>query len=157
MRYRRRELWLLLLLATGLGVGFAVSQLRSGFPDLANRLENLDAEPPSDPAPTPSRPPKLSEAKVRTDGRLDLNRATPYDLRRLPGIGPTLADQIIRVRERQGRFAAPEDLRAVPGMGAKKLERIRDLVTVGESPSAFSSPPPLSPTGGLPQIPLDLQ
>ena len=132
MRYRRRELWLLLLLATGLGVGFAVSQLRSGFPDLADRLENLDAEPPSDPAPTPSRPPKLSEAKVRTDGRLDLNRATAEDLRRLPGIGPTLAGQIVRARERQGSFTTIDDLFLVPGMGSKKLERIRNLVTVQE-------------------------
>ena len=135
MSSRRRELWLLLSLAAALGVGLAVGQFRSSFPDLAERLENLDAEPdvvaPTS-APVPARAPKISQAQINRDGRLDLNRATADDLRRLPGIGPTLAAEIVHARERRGRFAAGEDLRAVPGMGPKKLERIRDLVTVEE-------------------------
>ena len=45
MVYRRRELWLLLSLAATLGVGLAVGEFRNGFPDLAERLEELDAEP----------------------------------------------------------------------------------------------------------------
>ncbi|MBI2553149.1 MAG: helix-hairpin-helix domain-containing protein, partial [Candidatus Rokubacteria bacterium] len=110
----------------------------------------LDAEPdraapPSRP-PTPARPPKISEAQIASNERLDLNRATADDLRRLPGVGPTLADQIIRSRERQGRFATAEDLRAVPGMGPKKFERIRDLVTIEDS--RVPPHPTLSPTGG---------
>ncbi|MFZ1059087.1 MAG: helix-hairpin-helix domain-containing protein [Candidatus Rokuibacteriota bacterium] len=135
MVYRRRELWLLLALAAGLGIGFAVSEFRNGFPDLAERLENLDAEPeiaaPASP-PIPARPPKISEAQIKLNGRLDLNRATADELRRLPGVGPTLADQIVQARERRGRFATADDLRSVPGMGPKKLERIRNLVTVEE-------------------------
>ena len=67
MLYRRRELWLLLFLAVGLGVGFAVSEFRNGFPDLAERLENVDADPelavPASP-PLPARPPKLSGAQI---------------------------------------------------------------------------------------------
>ncbi len=131
MLYRRRELWLLLILTVCLAAGLAIREFRRGFPDLAERLENLDADAPTvrpaprPPATFPPRPPKI-------DRSLDLNRATADDLRRLPGIGPTLADQIIRTRERRGRFAAPDDLRAVPGMGPKKFERIRDLVTVGQ-------------------------
>jgi len=132
--YRRQELWLLLLLAGGLGVGFAVRELRQGFPDLAGRLENFDATlTPNHPAPGPpsafSRSPKISQAGAHPGVRLDLNRATLEDLQRLPGVGPTLAAQILQARERRGRFAAPEDLLAVPGMGPKKFERIRDLVT----------------------------
>ena len=137
MVYRRRELWLLLSLAATLGVGLAVGEFRNGFPDLAERLENLDAEPEIGPLaspPIPPRPPKISEAQIKLNGRLDLNRATADELRRLPGVGPTLADQIAHAREHRGRFAAVEDLRTVPGMGAKKLERIRDLVTV-DAPS----------------------
>ncbi|MBI3030814.1 MAG: helix-hairpin-helix domain-containing protein [Candidatus Rokubacteria bacterium] len=139
MVYRRRELWLLLFLAATLGIGLAVSQFRSGFPDLAERLENLDADAenaaPASP-PIPARPPKISEAQTKLNGRLDLNRATADELRRLPGVGPTLADQIVQARERKGRFAAVEDLRTVPGMGAKKIERIHDLVTVEELTSS---------------------
>ena len=138
MRYRRRELWLLLILAICLGGGLAVSEFRSGFPALAERLENLDAEPegaPPAPASIPARPSKISEGQIKLNGRLDLNRASVDDLRRLPGVGPTLAAEIVQVRERRGRFATADDLRWVPGMGPKKLERIRDLVTVEESPS----------------------
>lgn len=143
--YRRRELWLLLFLAASLGVGLAVRQFKAGFPELAERLEQLDAEEPSqiaaDPRPTsggypggapPSHYPKVSGALVPADGRLDLNRATPEDLQRLPGIGPTLAQRIVEARERQGRFASPEDLRRVPGIGPKKFEAIRELVAVRE-------------------------
>lgn len=136
MLYRRRELGLLLVLAASLGVGLAVREFRSGFPDLAERLENLDADAqiagtvPASPAVVPARPQKLSEAQATRGGRLDLNRATADELRRLPGIGPGLAGQIVRARERQGRFAATEDLLAIPGMGPRKFERIRDLVTV---------------------------
>ncbi len=135
MIYRRRELWLLLFLAAGLGVGAAVSEFRNGFPDLAERLESLDTEALSEPAASavpPARPPKLSGTQTKTDGRLDLNRATADDLQRLPGVGPTLAGQIVRTRERQGRFQAAEDLLTVPGMGPRKLAGIRDLVTITE-------------------------
>jgi competence ComEA-like helix-hairpin-helix protein len=134
MVYRRRELWLLLSLAAALGIGLAVSQLRSGFPDLAERLENLDAEPEIGPPASPPRPPKISEAQIKLNGRLDLNRATADELRRLPGVGPGLAAEIVQTRERRGRFAAADDLRTVPGMGPKKFERIHDLVTV-DAPS----------------------
>jgi competence protein ComEA len=133
MLYHRRELWLLLFLAAGLGVGFAVSEFRNGFPDLAERLENLDGDPEPAAPPVPARPPKISEAQIKLNGRLDLNRATADALRRLPGVGPTLAAEIVHARERRGRFATADDLRSVPGMGPKKLERIRDLVTVEES------------------------
>ncbi len=138
MIYRRRELWLLLVLATSLGVGLAVSEFRRGLPDLAERLENLDTAAPSDrsapasPAGPPARPQKISEAQTKLDGQLNLNRATAEDLRRLPGVGPVLAGQIIRARDRQGPFTTIDDLLHVPGMGSKKFERIRDLVTVRE-------------------------
>ena len=138
MVYRRRELWLLLVLATSLGVGLAVSEFRRRLPDLAERLENLDTAAPSDrpapapPAGPPARPQKISEAQTKLDGRLNLNRATAEDLRRLPGVGPMLAGQIVRARERRGAFTTIDDLLRVPGMGSKKFERIRDLVTVGE-------------------------
>lgn len=139
MVYRRRELWLLLFLAVSLGVGLAVREFRTGFPELADQLERLDAEesPPgaSDSAAKgiqPQRPVKLSETKVRADGRLDLNRASLAELQQLPGIGPTVAQRIVEARERRGRFAAPEDLMQVPGIGKKKFEAIRNLVTVRE-------------------------
>jgi competence protein ComEA len=138
MGYRRRELWLLLLLVAGFGVGLAVREFRSGFPDLSERLETFDTEAAPDrptptlPAAVPPRPPKLSVTHAQPEGRLDLNHATVAELQRLPGLGPGLAAQVIRARERRGRFTAVEDLLGVSGIGPKKLEGLRELVTVGE-------------------------
>ena len=143
MIYRRRELWLLLFLAAGLAVGLAVREFRADFPELAERLEQFDVEETPGPArSSPSSgaatgagapaPAKLAATDARRDGRLDLNRATPADFQRLPGIGPALAQRIVEARERQGRFVSPDDLRRVPGIGPKKFEAIRELVTVSE-------------------------
>jgi competence ComEA-like helix-hairpin-helix protein len=76
-------------------------------------------------------PVAVREAKRHAgEGPLDLNRATAEDLRRLPGVGPALAERILAAREQSGRFESVEDLRAVPGIGEVKLARLRDLVTV---------------------------
>lgn len=62
--------------------------------------------------------------------RIDLNTATAKELQRLPGIGETLSAAIVAEREANGPFASAEDLLLVPGIGEKRLEAIRDLITV---------------------------
>ena len=62
--------------------------------------------------------------------KLDLNTASAPELERLPGIGEKLAAAIVGWREANGPFRSPEDLLQVPGIGEKRLEAIRDLVTV---------------------------
>jgi competence protein ComEA len=61
--------------------------------------------------------------------RIDVNHATPAELRRLPGIGPTLSQRIIETREDKP-FRSVEDLRRVRGIGVKTLERLRSHVVV---------------------------
>lgn len=63
-------------------------------------------------------------------GRLDLNRATKQDLDALPGVGPKLAERIMKYRQSMGVFQSLDDLRGVKGIGKKTFERIRPLVTV---------------------------
>ena len=48
----------------------------------------------------------------------------------LPGIGAGKAEEIIRYRERNGRFKRPEDLMKVPGIKEKAYERVKDSITV---------------------------
>jgi competence protein ComEA len=63
-------------------------------------------------------------------GPVDLNRASAADLEALPGIGPATAKKIIDDREKNGPFATVEDLMRVPGIGQKKLEALKEYVTV---------------------------
>jgi competence protein ComEA len=72
-----------------------------------------------------------SQQPLPEDKRLDLNTATVDDLRKLPGIGKTTAQAIVRFREKSGPFRRVEDLLAIRGITKKKLDKIRPLVKVG--------------------------
>ncbi|MBN1319576.1 MAG: helix-hairpin-helix domain-containing protein [Thermoleophilia bacterium] len=61
-------------------------------------------------------------------GPVLLNSATVEELDTLPGIGPSLAQQIISYRETRGPFTSVEQLTDVPGIGPSKLEQLRPLV-----------------------------
>jgi competence protein ComEA len=61
---------------------------------------------------------------------LDLNTATAAQLQQLPGIGPTTAQSIVRMREKSGRFHRVEDLLAIHGISPAKFEKIRAYVFV---------------------------
>ena len=69
-------------------------------------------------------------SKRSHQGLLDLNRATDRDFDALPGVGPRLAERIMKYRQSVGLFHSLDELRAVKGIGKKKFERIRPLVTV---------------------------
>jgi competence protein ComEA len=71
-----------------------------------------------------------ADASADTSGPLDLNTATADELDELPGIGPTLADAILRERERMGGFRSVEDLKRVRGIGDARFADLKDLVTV---------------------------
>jgi competence protein ComEA len=63
-------------------------------------------------------------------GLVSLNSATAEQLDALPGIGPSLAQQIIAYREAQGPFTSVDQLTDVPGIGPAKLEQLRPLVVL---------------------------
>ena len=66
-------------------------------------------------------------------GKLDLNKATVTQLEMLPGIGPTLAKNIVDYRQQNGPFTSPDELLNVAGIGTKRLNEILDYITVGGS------------------------
>lgn len=59
---------------------------------------------------------------------IDPNTATVEKLSQIPGIGPVLAERIIRYRGQHGAFTKEEDLGAVKGIGARKLQRIKKFL-----------------------------
>ena len=74
-------------------------------------------------------PPDLSPWRLQDEGALRINSADAEELTALPGIGGTLANQILLERNLHGPFFYPEDLLAVKGIGTEKLKRIRDLIS----------------------------
>lgn len=61
--------------------------------------------------------------------RVRINSASASELQQLPGIGPALAQRIVKTRN-SGRFTSADDLLRVPGIGKAKLAKLRDYVEV---------------------------
>ena len=62
---------------------------------------------------------------------IDINQATTTELEMLPGIGPTMAANIVAYREANGPFATIEAIMDVPGIGEGRFAEMKDLITVG--------------------------
>jgi competence protein ComEA len=148
--YTRRQIVVLLILLAIAGLGLAMGHWRRARPDVADYLEQFDripaptaklaSEPSSESEPRRPRRrkaspesarPRSSPAGASSDG-VDLNRATTDELTRLPGVGPALARRIVDMRDAEGPFARVDELGRVRGMNARKVEKLRALVTVPE-------------------------
>ncbi|MFN8577633.1 MAG: helix-hairpin-helix domain-containing protein [Candidatus Sericytochromatia bacterium] len=68
--------------------------------------------------------------KTKHDGLVNLNIATEEELNNLPGIGDTLAKNIISYRTKNGKFKSIEDLNKVEGIGDKKFKKLKNKVTI---------------------------
>jgi competence protein ComEA len=75
---------------------------------------------------------------------LNLNRADRSQLLQLPGVGEGLAQRIEEYRREHG-FRQLEDLRRVPGIGPTMLERLRPFVYVDGLYEEKKEPPALPP------------
>ena len=64
------------------------------------------------------------------DGRININTASKNELMDLPGIGPSLADNIVQHRNSNGAFNTIEDIMNVSGIAEGRFSRIRDRITV---------------------------
>jgi competence protein ComEA len=61
---------------------------------------------------------------------LDLNRVSGEDLCLIPGIGESLAREILDYRERRKGFRSVEELKNVKGIGEKKWKDLNEFFTV---------------------------
>ncbi len=67
-----------------------------------------------------------------TPQRVDINRAEPWLLAALPGIGETKARDIVAYREQHGAFRSVDELAKVDGIGATTVDSLRHLITVAD-------------------------
>ncbi len=63
--------------------------------------------------------------------RYDINTASVAELTSLPGIGESIAQNIVNYRKVNGGFKAIEELKTIKGIGDKKYNEIKDLIKVG--------------------------
>jgi competence protein ComEA len=88
------------------------------------------AAPESGKGAAPERTRADSGSKPLPKSAINVNTASKADLMRLPGVGEVTAEKIIAKRRELGRFASPEQLLEVDGIGEKKLEAMKEYVTV---------------------------
>jgi len=72
----------------------------------------------------------LSEKKV-FNGTISFNTATIQQLQKIPGVGPVMAERLIRFRtEKGGKVLQFQDFLEVKGIGKKKLEFLKKHFTL---------------------------
>jgi competence protein ComEA len=72
------------------------------------------------------------EGEEQSPQKIDINRAEPWLLEALPGIGKVTAQAIVTYRTENGPFQRIEDLLEVSGIGEATLEKIEDFITVSD-------------------------
>lgn len=115
---------IILMLITGAFVcvmfGILIGRNTSGNYFTIN--EQLTAHAPSS-VETVYAPPNI--------GLLDINTASVSEIADLPEIGEILAQRIVAFRAENGPFTSIEDLALVDGIGEKRIDAIREYITVG--------------------------
>ena len=72
------------------------------------------------------------EGEEQSPQKIDINRAEPWLLQALPGIGEVRAQAIMGYRNEHGLFRRIEDLLKVSGIGPATFEKIKDYITVSD-------------------------
>ena len=80
----------------------------------------------------PLIPSHYLESKPEKVQLININIATQRELVKLPGIGWSLANRIIELREKKGSFSKIEELLEVKGIGMKTLKKIKPYIYVGK-------------------------
>ncbi|HEX8538204.1 MAG TPA: helix-hairpin-helix domain-containing protein [Cystobacter sp.] len=57
--------------------------------------------------------------------KLDLNQISEEDLARVPGVGASLARDLVSTRTRRGPFASWDEVASVPGVGSARLATLQ--------------------------------
>ncbi len=78
---------------------------------------------------------------LNASDKIDINKATEDELAQIPTIGLKIAKRIVEYRKTNGRFKSLDELKLIKGIGAKRLEAIKERVTIGEDTENIDSIP----------------
>lgn len=71
---------------------------------------------------------------AKDDVKININKATVKELKKLKQVGAKVAEKIVDFREKNGPFKKPEDIMKVPGIGPKIFEQNKDIIIIGDKP-----------------------
>ncbi len=73
-----------------------------------------------------------SEANTssKSEGKVNINKASVSELTSIPGVGASTAQKIITYREENGKFKTIEDIKNVSGIGDSKYNSMKDFISV---------------------------
>ncbi len=112
------------LIAAAAGIGFLLDNINRDEFVIENIPDNIDKQMSAeDTVPT-------EDTRI-VNGRVNINEADAAVLEKLDGIGASTAEKIVEYRETNGRFNTVDELVNVNGIGEKKLDELRDYITVG--------------------------
>ena len=121
--FNRQEQLALLFLAGALLVGSGVALFDYWHPSTLEEFQVLPraVEPP---------PPAVPVGEAGGPPLVHLNTATAAQLETLPGIGPKMAERILRFRQQHGPLRRLEELEKVQGIGSRTLEKLRPFAAL---------------------------
>lgn len=145
--YTRQQLTLLLILVGAAGVGFAVMHWRAAHPELVERIEQIDREPPEArgaASVAPSRPARVTKPRAPDRERVGTRPRRSAAPPRVPK-REAIADDEPRVPLDLNQATVVE-LRRLPGVGAVLARRI---VETREAAGRFAAVDDLGVVPGL--------
>ncbi len=120
-----------IILIVGLCIGciaFAHPQLSALFHSIfsGNELQKVNGEEVVLEDVTVKTPELIKQVPL-----IDLNEAGVEKLEKLPGVGPVLAERIVKYRNNEGGFTSVDELNEVSGIGPAKLKQIKEEAKAG--------------------------
>lgn len=96
-----------------------------GLPaDASSPVPPAISQPTSTDVPPKYDAPLTVRQRYLLGEKVDINRASPEEISRIPGISDEVAGAVVCERHRTGGFRRPEDLLRVRGIKEKKLKKI---------------------------------
>lgn len=109
------------VLCVGLMFGILIGRFGTNHAVTLSAYDRLAADMPTQTAPY----------RNETAGKININTASAEELAMLPEIGITSAERIVAHRLKYGPFLSIKELTNIKGISEKRLEAIKDYITVG--------------------------